>query len=222
MNRSTIRRVKVFRSETLHEVDYEEIVALLGGGGIIAFPTDTAYGLGIDPFNEAALDRLFLVKGRPETKPILLLVDSVAMAESVSRPSALFYSVTKEFWPGPLTLIVEAQSHLPMKLTAGTRTIGLRWPVAHIADALLKRFRKPITATSANRTGMPSAITADEIVSQFGESLDAVIDGGVLPSRGGSTLLDLTLDPPVLLREGPVRFESLHSFFQGRIRRQIA
>ena len=222
LNRSTIRRVKVFRSETLHEVDYDEIVALLRGGGIIAFPTDTAYGLGVDPFNEAALDRLFLVKGRPETKPILLLVDSVAMAESVSRPSPLFYMVAKEFWPGPLTLIVEAQSHLPMKLTAGTKAIGLRWPVASTAGEVVKRFRKPLTATSANRSGMPSAITADEILSQFDNSLDALIDGGVLPSRGGSTLLDLTSDPPVLLREGPVSFDSLHQFFQGRIRRHVA
>jgi L-threonylcarbamoyladenylate synthase len=176
----------------------------------------------VDPFNEGALDRIFEVKGRSETKPILLVVDSIAMAESVSSPNSTFYSVAGKFWPGPLTLIVEAQSHLPMKLTAGTKTIGLRWPVASMAAALLKRFRNPITATSANRSGMPSAITADEILSQFGDSLDAVVDGGTLPSRGGSTLLDLTVDPPVLLREGPISFENLHEFFQGRIRRLVA
>ncbi|HLH30312.1 MAG TPA: L-threonylcarbamoyladenylate synthase [Terriglobia bacterium] len=214
--------MKVFRAETLHDLDYDEIVALLRDGGIIGFPTDTAYGLGVDPFNEFAVDRLFQVKGRPETKPILLVVDSLAMAESVSRPSEIFYAVAKQFWPGPLTLVVEAQSNVPMKVTAGTPTIGVRWPRAPFATALLKRFGKPITATSANRTGAPSAITAEEIRSQFGDTLDAIIDAGELPARGGSTLLDLTADPPVLLREGPVRFEELHSFFNGRIRRSVA
>ena len=222
MNRSTIRRVRVFRSETLHETDYDEIVALLRDGGIIAFPTDTAYGLGCDPFNERAVDRLFRLKGRPETKPILLVIDSIAMAESISRPSEMFEAVAKKFWPGPLTIVVEAKSAVPANVTAGTGTIGLRWPVAPVAIHLLQRFGKPITATSANRTGQPSAITPDEIGLQFGDRLDALVDGGLLPVRGGSTLLDITADPPVLLREGPVSYETLHDFFNGRIRRQVA
>jgi L-threonylcarbamoyladenylate synthase len=214
--------VKVLRAETLHDLDYDEIVALLRGGGIIAFPTDTAYGLGVDPFNEGAVDRLFRIKGRPETKPILLVIDSIAMAESIGRPTGIFHAVAKRFWPGPLTMVIESQLHVPMNITAGTNTIGLRWPSAHFAANLLARFGMPITATSANRAGEPSAITAAEIQSQFADGLDAVIDGGVLPVRGGSTLLDLTIDPPVLLREGPITFETLHEFFNGRIRRPVA
>ena len=214
--------MKVFRPETLHDLDYDEIVALLRGGGTIAFPTDTAYGLGVDPFNQEAVKRLFELKGRAETKPILLVIDSTAMAESVSRPSDMFHTTAKKFWPGPLTIVVEAKSHVPDSVTAGTKTVGLRWPAAPVAIKLLERFGKPITATSANRTGRPSAITADEIRLQFGNSLDALIDGGRLSVRGGSTLLDITADPPVLLREGPISFETLQEFFNGRIRRQVA
>jgi L-threonylcarbamoyladenylate synthase len=214
--------VKVFRAEILHDAAYDEIVAFLRRGGIIALPTDTAYGLGVDPYNEAAVDRLFNVKGRSESKPILLLVDSVAMAESVSRPPRNFHDVVEKFWPGPLTLVVPARSELPMKVTAGTNTIGLRWPVAPFANNLVHRFGRPITATSANRSGEPGTITADEVRAQLGDSLDALIDGGPLPARGGSTLLDLTTDPPVVLRDGPVRFEMLQEFFRGHIRRQVA
>ena len=214
--------MKVFRAETLHDAAYDEIVSLLESGGIIGFPTDTAYGLGVDPFNDAAVGRIFHIKGRPETKPILLAVDSVAMADSLSEPPDTFYDVVEKFWPGPLTLILKARASVPSKITAGTRTVGVRWPVAPIAMNLLIRFGKPITATRANRSGMPSAITAEEVGSQLGDSIDVFIDGGPLPARSGSTLLDLTVDPPVLLREGPIAFESLHDFFKGRIRRQMA
>jgi L-threonylcarbamoyladenylate synthase len=213
--------VKVFRTETLHDFDYDEIVAFLRGGGIIAFPTDTAYGLGVDPFNQAAVDRLFRLKGRSETKPILLVVDSVLMAESVCRPTEIFHALAEQFWPGPLTLVVPCQPHLPKNVTAGTQSIGLRWPAAPFARKLLNRFARPITATSANKSGMPSAINEEEIRSQFDDGLDALVDGGSLPFRGGSTLLDLTVEPPALLREGPVSFEALHRFFNGRIERRV-
>ena len=214
--------MKVFRAETLHDAAYDEIVSFLRRGGIIAFPTDTAYGLGVDPFNDAAVDLLFNVKGRPETKPILLIVDSVAMAESISHPSASFYEVVEKFWPGPLTLVVPAGPQLSVRVTAGTATIGLRWPSAPFANTLVRRFGRPVTATSANRSGEPATITAGEVRSQLGDTLDALIDGGALSVRGGSTLLDLTADPPVVLREGPVSFETLEEFFHGHIRRQVA
>jgi len=212
--------VKLFRTETLQDADYAQLASLLQSGGVIAFPTDTAYGLGADPFNEAAIDRIFRLKGRAETKPILLVVDSLAMAKSVSVPPRVFRETARQFWPGPLTMILRAAKSLPPKVTAGTNTIGLRWPVADCATKLLKHFKRPITATSANRSGLPSAITVEEVREQFDESLDALIDGGTLPSRGGSTVLDLTVEPPVLLREGPVSFESLQQLFDGKIRRQ--
>jgi L-threonylcarbamoyladenylate synthase len=214
--------VKVFRAETVRDQAFQEIVSLLLGGGIVAFPTDTAYGLGADPFNRAAVDRIFDIKGRSETKPILLLVDSLKMAESIIEPDDRFIRVVEKFWPGPLTIVTTAAASLPTNVTAGTKTIGLRWPTADFATSLVSRFGKPITATSANRTAMPAAITADEVRTAIGDSIDALVDGGTLPARGGSTVLDLTIEPPIVLREGPVTFETLAQFFSGRIRRQVA
>ena len=211
--------MRVFRTETFEDAIYDEIVSLLRSGGIIAFPTDTAYGLGADPFNNAAIDRIFQIKGRLETKPILLLVSSVRMAESVTEPPDVFHDLVEQFWPGPLTVILPAAKSVPLKITAGTRKVGVRCPAAGFATRLVKRFGYPITATSANRSGLPSAITAEEVREQLDEAVDALIDGGSLPSRGGSTLIDLTVDPPSLLREGPISFETLQHFFEGRIRR---
>jgi L-threonylcarbamoyladenylate synthase len=213
--------VKVFRTEDAQDA-YSEIVSLLRAGGVIAFPTDTAYGLAADPFSETAVDRIFRIKGRPDTKPILLLVDSVRMAESVIHPSDVFYRVVEAFWPGSLTIIMHAVVSLPANVSAGTNTVGVRWPIAAFATGLVSRLGSPVTATSANRSGMPSPVTAEEVQSQLGDSIDALVDGGVLPSSGGSTLLDLTADLPVLLREGPVPFEALVEFFEGRIRRRVA
>ena len=214
--------MEVFHTDRISESDFNTIVAILRAGGLIAFPTDTAYGLGADPFNEAAIDRIFDIKRRAEGKPILLLVGSVQMAESVSVPSPIFYKVAEKFWPGPLTLVVKAADAVPVKITAATKTIGLRWPVAEFARFLVTRLGKPITATSANRSAMPAAVTAEEVRHELGESIDALIDGGTLPARGGSSLLDLTVDPPVLLREGPISFESLSEFLGGQIRREVA
>jgi len=212
----------VFRAETLHDVPFNEIVSLLRNGGVVAFPTDTAYGLGTDPFNPIAIERIFEIKGRPETKPILLLVDSVTMAETVIERSDIFYRVAERFWPGPLTIVTAAAPSLPAKLTAGTQTIGVRWPVASFATTLAEKFGQPITATSANRSGFPGAITSDEVRQQLGDSVDVLIDGGTLPARGGSTVLDLTSDPPLVLREGPVSYEILAEFFEGKLRRLVA
>ena len=212
--------MKVYRTETLKNEAYGEIASLLRSGGVIAFPTDTAYGLGADPFNETAIDRIFQIKGRPDTKPILLVVSSLEMVKTVAEPSAVFDAVSKRFWPGPLTVILPAAKAVPSKMTAGTQTIGVRWPVAEFATTLVKHLEVPITATSANRSGLPAAITAAEVRAQLDESPDALIDGGELPSRGGSTILDLTTDTPLLLREGPISFETLQQFFEGKVRRQ--
>jgi L-threonylcarbamoyladenylate synthase len=214
--------VKLFRAETVHDESYEDLVTLLRDGRVIAFPTDTAYGLGADPFNESAINRVYAIKGRPETKPILLLVDSLDRAASVIEPTAMFYRVAEAFWPGPLTIITHAAASVPVNVTAGTKTIGLRWPMAAFATTLVGRFGKPITATSANKSGLPSAVTAHEVRSQLGDSIDALVDGGALPSRIGSTLLDLTVDPAVVLREGPLKFETLAQFFDGKLRRWVA
>jgi L-threonylcarbamoyladenylate synthase len=211
--------MKVFNSRSIQEHEFELILSVLRAGGVIGFPTDTAYGLAADPFNDLAVARLFEIKGRPESKPVLVVVSSSSMAETVTSPHPLFHRVADAFWPGPLTMILPAAAHVSAGVTAGTGTIGVRWPIAPFATELVHRFGKPVTATSANRSGRPSCVTAAEVQEQLGNVLTILIDGGNLPARGGSTLLDLTSNPPTVLREGPVRFEALREFFDGNLQR---
>src|SRR5215475_14409287 len=121
--------MRVFHTASLSEREFERIASVLRNGGVIGFPTDTAYGLAADPFNEEAVATIFKIKGRAETKPILLLVDSLEMAKRVTRPNAHLDGVAREFWPGPLTVVLPASFQLPKSITAGTDTVGIRWPV---------------------------------------------------------------------------------------------
>jgi L-threonylcarbamoyladenylate synthase len=210
--------MEVFHTDRISERDFARILSVLRRGGVIGFPTDTAYGLGADPFNEAAIDRIFAIKGRAEAKPILLIVGSRSMAGEVARTNKVFERVADTFWPGPLTIVLPALPSLPRKLTAGTSTIGVRFPEAPFAVALSGKLGRPITATSANRSGMPAAIAAEEVSAGLGDSIDVLIDGGPLPFRPGSTVIDLTADPPVLLREGPISLARLQEVFEGRMR----
>jgi L-threonylcarbamoyladenylate synthase len=196
--------MQLFDATTLSDGAFEQILSFLRAGGVIGFPTDTAYGLGADPFNEQAVRRIFEIKGRPEGKPILLLVDSVEMAAGVCNLSEKARRLADRFWPGPLTMILPAREHVPSIVTAGTGNVGVRWPAADFALRVVSSLGQPITATSANRSGSPSSVTAVEVCEQFGESLELIIDGGKLPARGGSTLLDLTETPARVLREGPI------------------
>jgi L-threonylcarbamoyladenylate synthase len=211
--------MKVVHTESLSEKEFELILSVLRAGGVIGFPTDTAYGLGADAFNTQAVSQIFKLKGRPETKPILLLVDSLEMTKRITRPLPILDSVAQAFWPGPLTLVLPADSSVPEGVTAGTGTVGVRWPVAPFATELTKRLGNPVTATSANISGKESCISAAEVRAQLDDRLTILVDGGTLPARSGSTLLDLTIFPPVLLREGPVSFAALDTFFQGQLRR---
>ena len=196
--------MQLFDATTLSDGAFEQILSFLRAGGVIGFPTDTAYGLGADPFNEEAVRRIFEIKGRPEGKPILLLVDSIEMAAAVCNLSERARKLASRFWPGPLTMILPARQTVPSLVTAGTGNVGVRWPAADFAVRLASSMGRPITATSANRSGIPSSVTAVEVCEQFGDSLEIVIDGGKLPARGGSTLLDLTETPARVLREGPI------------------
>ena len=143
---------------SLSDGGLEQILSFLRAGGVIAFPTDTAYGLGADPFNEGAVRRIFDIKGRSESKPILLLVNSIAMADSIASLSGRALALAERFWPGPLTMILPARSSVPNIVTAGTNTVGVRWADAPFAQRLIGAFQLPITATSANRTGLPATV----------------------------------------------------------------
>jgi L-threonylcarbamoyladenylate synthase len=201
--------MQLFEVSSLSDAGFNQILSFLRRGGVIGFPTDTAYGLGADASNEMAVRKIFEIKGRPETKPILLVVDSIAMVEGIAAFSDAARALAATFWPGPLTLVLPAERNISPVLTAGTGGIGVRWPDAPFATRLANALGRPVTATSANRSGMPAAVTAAEVRAQLEGQLEVVVDGGTLPVRGGSTLLDLTQDPPVLLREGPVSYDAI-------------
>jgi L-threonylcarbamoyladenylate synthase len=180
-------------------------------GGVVAFPTDTFYGLGCDPFNEEAVERIFEIKQRPSTKAILLLVASLEAIEKVAQPipeeslSGKRFSLLKErLWPGPLTIVLPARESLPANLVSSLRTIGVRYPDYRPAIDFVSAVGGVITATSANLSGFPPAQTAEQVAAQIGRDLDYILDSGACPGGLPSSVIDLTSDPPVLVREGAV------------------
>jgi L-threonylcarbamoyladenylate synthase len=178
---------------------------VLRGGGLVAFPTETFYGLGAHAFDEAAVARVFRAKGRPGDKPLLVLVDSVGMVERVARevpPRAR--RLMERYWPGPLTLVLPAAPGVPVGLTAGTGTIGVRLSGHAVARGLVAALGAPVTAPSANRHGEASPRTADEVIAELGAAVDVVLDGGATPGGPPSTVLDLTGATPAVLRPGAV------------------
>jgi L-threonylcarbamoyladenylate synthase len=178
---------------------------VLESGGLVAFPTETFYGLGAHALDAAAVDRVFRAKGRPADKPLLVLVDSLAMVERVAREvSARARRLMARYWPGPLTLVLRAQPAVPFALTAGTGTIGVRLSSHPVARALVGSLGAPVTAPSANPHGAPSPRTADEVLAALGPALGLVLDAGPTPGGPPSTVLDLTGEAPTVIRPGAV------------------
>ena len=191
--------------------------AILKAGGVIAFPTETFYGLAVDAANEKAVSKIFRIKGRGFGNPIALIIAGerhlpglVAEIPNAAR------ILMRAFWPGPLTLVFKASSRVISKLTAGTGRIGIRVSSHSIAACLAEALDGPITATSANRSGAAENVSAREVLQLLGEDLDAVIDGGPAPGGMGSTFLDVTADPPVVLREGAVPKERIFEALRGK------
>ena len=170
----------------------------------MAFPTETFYGLAAAALDPASVKRIFALKGRPDSKPLLVLVDSVAMAETVADVSESARALMKRYWPGALTLVLAARAIVPSDVTAGTGTLGVRVSSHPIAHGLVKTLGRPVTAPSANPSGLEPPTTAGAVVAYFAGSLDLVLDGG--PTAGGapSTVLDMTVHPPMIIRQGAV------------------
>lgn len=176
----------------------------------MAFPTETFYGLGANALDPAAVRRIFEVKGRPESKPLLLLVDSIEMAESlVKEVSAAARDLMAKHWPGPLTLIFRAIASLPDELTAGTGTVGIRVPRHPVAFELVRAAGLPITAPSANRSGEEPPATAADVQRVFGGKIELILDGGATTGGLPSTILDVTVTPPKLIRRGALEFPDI-------------
>ena len=186
-------------------VALEAAARVLRAGGLVAFPTETFYGLGARALDEAAVARVFQAKGRPRGKPLLVLVDSLAMVDRLARevPDRA-RRLMDRYWPGALTLVLHAHPDLPSALTAGTGTIGVRLSSHPVARALVAAVGEPITAPSANPHEAASPRTADEVIAGLGTSIDLVLDGGPTPGGLASTVLDLTRTLAVLLRAGAV------------------
>jgi len=179
--------------------------AAIRAGKLVAFPTESFYGLGVDARSATAVDRVFSVKGRPESKPLLVLVDGVASAEALCRSvSDEARELMARHWPGPLTLVLPAALDLPEALTAGTGTIGIRVPGYPVALALVRAAGVPVTAPSANPSGAPPPTTAAQVRDYFPEGVDIILDGGPTPGGVGSTIADCTIWPPRILRLGPI------------------
>jgi L-threonylcarbamoyladenylate synthase len=186
-----------------------DAVAALRAGRVIAFPTETFYGLGAAALMPAAVRHIFEVKGRPEDKPLLVLVDSIAMVERLvveipERARALMV----RHWPGALTLVLPARPDVPTGVTAGSGTVGVRHSAHPVAQALVRALGQPITAPSANPSGLPPPSTASEVVAYFPSGLAIVLDGGATAGGAPSTVLDVTVDPPRVLRAGAVEVGS--------------
>ncbi|MBZ5565391.1 MAG: threonylcarbamoyl-AMP synthase [Acidobacteriia bacterium] len=191
----------------------EYAVRLIVAGKVVAFPTDTFYGLAADPFNLAAITEIFRIKRRTADRPLPLLVDSIDQAVDLANdPPRLFFTLAQKFWPGPLTLVVAASRQIPLKVTANTGKVGLRWPKAPFAVALIAASARPLTGTSANLSEMAACSTAADVEQQIGDSLPLILDGGRTEGKSASTVVDLTGERARILRPGAIPESELKEF----------
>ena len=188
----------------------QRVAKIVTEGGVIAFRTDTFYGLGADPFNAAAVARIWELKGREENKPILLLLSDANIADRfIADRSKEFEEVAGKFWPGPLTIVGVAVSDLPPEITAGTGTVGVRVPADDDVRDLVRACGGALTATSANPSGREPARSVEDVRDYFGDRLDLVFDGGEVTATEPSTVLDVTTVPPSIVREGVIKAADL-------------
>lgn len=191
----------------------QRVDAIVRRGGIVAIPTETFYGLGVNPFDEEAVDRLLRVKGRGDGKPILVLIGSLEQLPCVTRiVSPVARILIDAFWPGPLTLLFPALPSLPGNLTAGTGMVGVRLSSCGPLVELLRRIG-PLTGTSANRTGRPPAQTARMVEEELGRDVDAIIDAGSTAGGLPSTVIDVR-QPIRVIREGAVTRQMIQNVLQ--------
>ena len=190
-----------------HLPTVQEISALLSAGGIIVFPTETFYGLGCDPWNLSAVERIFALKGRPDGKPLPLVIPRGDPAKFGIHLTPIAQDYAVRHWPAPLTLVVPATG-FPAAVTAGTDTVAVRRsPHPFLAD-LMAVWAKPLIATSANRSGEPALVDLAGVRKAFPAGVDVFVDGGRLPGKLGSTVLDCTGEKAVVLRAGDFPFEA--------------
>ena len=187
---------------------------VISSGGVIAFRTDTFYGLGADPFNRAAVARIRELKGREDNKPILLLISDLDQGHRLlSFRSDGFNIAARRFWPGPLTIVGPAVAALPEEITSGTGTVGVRLPADESVRELVRECGGVLTATSANPSGSEPARSASEVAGYFASGLDLIVDGGEVSATEPSTVLDVSSSPPRVVREGAISQNVIEQLF---------
>jgi L-threonylcarbamoyladenylate synthase len=190
--------------------DIDKAVAVLRAGGLVAFPTETVYGLGADASNPEAIRKIFAAKGRPHDHPLIVHVaDAVQLANWARETPAAAASLARRFWPGPLTIILRRAPGVSGLVTGGQETVALRVPSHPVAQALLRAFGGGIAAPSANRFGRVSATTAEHVRREFGTAVDCVLDGGAADVGIESTIVDVSGAEPILLRPGWITAQQL-------------
>ena len=190
----------------------ERALEVLKSGGVVAFPTDTVYGLGADPFCHDAVRRVFEIKGRRATMGLPLLLGSITQLNRVaSRVPQAAWDLIERFWPGPLTLVLSRSEAVSDLVTGGLGSVGVRMPDHIVPQALAEQLGAPITGTSANPSGGLDPINAEDVKRLLGDTVDYILDAG--PALGGiaSTIVDLTEDRPRVLRLGAVPIESIRA-----------
>jgi L-threonylcarbamoyladenylate synthase len=199
---------------SFRESDSERIIAeslnILKNGGVIAYPTESFYALGVLATDEIAVRKLFELKKRPAEKPLPIIVGSLEVLRPIVKSvPAQAESLMEKYWPGPLTIIFEAEDNVPPLLTGGTGKVAVRIPGKGPALDLATAVQVPVTATSANPSTKPPAEESTTIAYYFGDSLDLIIDAGRTPGGKPSTIVDVTVKPPRILREGSVLLDSI-------------
>lgn len=212
-------RPEVIQVHTLENLDASLIKAakIISCGGIVAVPTESFYGLAVDATSERAIERLLEVKQRPSDNPILILIPAITGLERYVRSiSEKARQLMARFWPGGLTLVFEAGVRISPLLTAGTGKIGIRLSGHPVPAGLAHAAGVPITGTSANLSGKPACLSVEAIKAHFGKDVDLILDGGKTAGGRGSTVLDVTVHPPRIIREGVVSRDQLRDFLQDR------
>ncbi len=189
--------------------------SLIMRGQVVGIPTDTYYGLASDPFNLAAVEQVYSIKGRPEKKALPILVSSVEQAVALIRdlPDS-FLKLAQKFWPGALTLVVDATNRIPLKVTGNSGRVALRWANSKVANGLVEACGGPITGTSANISGFPACSNADQLIKQMGDRLPLILDGGETHATLASTIVDLRGDQWRIVREGLLSEKDIRAALQ--------
>lgn len=181
----------------------QEAAGLIAKGGLVAYPTDTVYGLGCDPFNPDAVSRLIGAKAE-RNKPLPVLVAGIEAADEIAVVTEVAARLAQRFWPGPLTIVLRKRENLPRIVTAGEDTVGVRAPDHAVAAALIQRSGNALIGTSANITGQKSCASGEEVLRQLENRIDAILVGGEKPSGKESTIVRLERKSFTILRRGPI------------------